>query len=62
VYKITAPNQEYTGEVGGVLFEKGKAETENLLVVDYCRNAGYKVEEIKTPPEEKKKPAKKGSV
>lgn len=39
--KITAPNAEYNGEVGGVRFVDGVAETDNEAVIAYCRAAGY---------------------
>lgn len=43
--KITAPNKSFTGEIAGVPFLKGEATTDNQLVIDYCRNKGYEVEE-----------------
>ncbi|MDQ1053177.1 hypothetical protein QE394_001105 [Arthrobacter sp. SORGH_AS 212] len=42
--KITAPNEEFNCEIGGVQFEDGKAETDNQAVISYCRNAGYTVD------------------
>ena len=41
--KIEAPDPSFNGEIGGVKFEKGVAETDNLSVIGYCQSAGYKV-------------------
>lgn len=45
--KIIAPNKKYTGEIAGVPFVNGVAITDNQLTIDYCKNKGYEVEEIK---------------
>jgi len=42
--KIIAPSAGFNGEVGGVQFEDGVAETDNQAVISYCRGAGYKVD------------------
>jgi len=41
--KITAPSKGFNGEVGGVQFTDGVAETDNQAVLSYCRAAGYTV-------------------
>lgn len=42
--KITAPSGGYNGEIGGVQFTDGVAETDNQAVISYCRGAGYTVD------------------
>jgi hypothetical protein len=42
--KITAPSKGFNGEVGGVQFKDGAAETDNQAVISYCRGAGYSVD------------------
>lgn len=42
--KITAPVEGFNGEIGGVQFKDGTAETDNQAVISYCRNAGYAVD------------------
>ena len=42
--RIQAPNREYNGQIGGVVFKDGVAETDNHAVIAYCRNAGYEVD------------------
>jgi hypothetical protein len=42
--KITAPSKGFNGEVGGVQFTDGEAETDNQAVISYCRGAGYTVD------------------
>lgn len=42
--KITAPSKGFNGEVGGVQFTDGVAETDNQAVISYCRGAGYTVD------------------
>lgn len=49
--KITAPNKVYAGEIAGVTFVKGEAITDKQIVIDYCKNAGYTVEEVKEETE-----------
>lgn len=41
--KIKAPSETFNGEVGGVQFVDGEAETDNQAVLSYCRAAGYTV-------------------
>lgn len=41
--KIEAPDPSFSGEIGGVKFENGTAETDNQAVIGYCQSAGYKV-------------------
>jgi hypothetical protein len=42
--RIAAPNREYNGTIGNVVFEDGVAETDNQAVIAYCRGAGYEVD------------------
>lgn len=42
--RITAPVQGYNGTIGDVVFKDGVAETDNLAVINYCRNAGYAID------------------
>ena len=42
--KITAPVEGFNGEVAGVQFTNGTAETDNAAVISYCYGAGYEVE------------------
>lgn len=42
--RITAPNANYNGTIGGVQFANGQAETDNWGVLSYCRRHGYTVE------------------
>ena len=53
--KITAPVEGFNGEVGGVQFSNGTADTDNAAVISYCRGAGYTVE----APKPKRAPAPK---
>lgn len=41
---IKAPNEAYSGQIGDVVFKDGRAETDNLAVITYCRGAGYEVD------------------
>lgn len=41
--KIKAPSEAFNGEIGGVQFENGEAETDKEAVLSYCRGAGYTV-------------------
>lgn len=41
--KIEAPDSSFNGEIGGVQFTDGKAETDDQAVIGYCQSAGYKV-------------------
>lgn len=49
--KITAPSEGYNGEIGGVQFTDGVAETDNQAVISYCRGAGYTVDGTTTKKE-----------
>jgi hypothetical protein len=49
--KITAPVEDFNGEIAGVHFTKGTAETDNAAVISYCAGAGYKVEQSETGQE-----------
>ena len=42
--RIKAPNSEYNGVVGDVVFKDGVAETDNQAVIQYCQGAGYEVD------------------
>lgn len=42
--RIKAPVEGYNGRIGDVEFRDGVAETDNLSVISYCRNAGYEVD------------------
>lgn len=55
VFKVTAPEAGYSGPVGKVQFRDGSAEIDderNPAELNYCRNAGYLVEEVGAAPEE----------
>ncbi|MCY1141377.1 hypothetical protein OWR29_25545 [Actinoplanes sp. Pm04-4] len=41
---IKAPNGDYNGSIGDVVFTDGVAETDNKAVIAYCRGAGYEVD------------------
>ncbi|HAK43705.1 MAG TPA: transcription termination factor Rho [Clostridium sp.] len=45
VYKITTPEEGYTGTIAGVSFANGEAETKSNWLVDWFIEKGYKVEE-----------------
>jgi hypothetical protein len=50
-YKITAPERSYTGSISGVQFRDGVAQIDDIhptsaAVLNYCRGAGYTVEEV----------------
>lgn len=47
MYKITAPNNQYTGLSAGVNFSNGVGLTGKKELVPWFKNHGYKVEEIK---------------
>jgi hypothetical protein len=47
MFKIKAPNEAYTGEIAGVAFLNGLAETDNERMIDWFREKGYSVEEVK---------------
>lgn len=44
LYRITAPNEKYTGDVAGVHFVAGQAVTDDPAALAYCRSAGYTIE------------------
>lgn len=55
--KIIAPSKGFSGEVGGVQFTDGVAETDNQAVISYCRGAGYSVDgTAKDAPKEPESP------
>ncbi|MCZ7376542.1 hypothetical protein [Micromonospora sp. WMMC250] len=41
--RIEAPNKEYDGRIGDVVFKDGVAETNDRAVIQYCQGAGYEV-------------------
>ncbi len=44
VYKITTPEEGYTGIIAGVSFSNGEGETENSWLADWFVENEYKVE------------------
>ncbi len=48
--KITAPVKDFNGDIAGVQFSNGSAETDNEAVISYCAGAGYTVEGETAPP------------
>ena len=58
--KIIAPNQEFTGKRGQVVFADGVAETDDPAMLAYFRRHGYTVEEEKAA--KKAAPAKKAAA
>jgi hypothetical protein len=42
--KITAPVKDFNGDIAGVQFTNGTAETDNEAVIGYCAGAGYTIE------------------
>lgn len=55
--RIEAPNTEYSGRIGDVVFKDGVAETDDRAVIQYCQGAGYKVSgETLNPREEHEVP------
>jgi hypothetical protein len=42
--KITAPEKDFNGDIAGVQFTHGSADTDNEAVISYCAGAGYTVE------------------
>lgn len=62
--KILAPNKEYTGVSASVSFVKGVGETDNKHLIQWFKEHGYEVEEVKESkndeqPKGSKKSAKK---
>ncbi|SCL16359.1 hypothetical protein GA0074692_6870 [Micromonospora pallida] len=49
---IKAPNREYNGRIGDVVFRDGVAETDDQAVIQYCRGAGYEVDGTTDSPVE----------
>jgi hypothetical protein len=47
---IKAPNRDYNGQIGDVVFKDGVAETDNKAVLAYCRGAGYEVDGVTENP------------
>jgi hypothetical protein len=45
-YKITTPEEGYTGIIAGVSFANGEGETENNWLADWFTEKGYGVAEI----------------
>ena len=55
--RIEAPNKEFNGRIGNVVFEDGVAETDDPAVIQYCQGAGYKVSgKTLNPPAETEVP------
>lgn len=55
-FKVTSPIKNYSGVgAGGVHFAYGKAEIQEGWVLDWYKNKGYEVEEIKEEKKEEKK-------
>ncbi|MFE5852012.1 hypothetical protein ACFQ61_02130 [Streptomyces sp. NPDC056500] len=60
MFKISTPVPEFNGQVAGVWFTAGEAETDNESAVAYFRRHGYDVAEVATAPRKPKpKPAPK---
>ncbi len=60
--KIYAPNEDYSGSSAGVTFVNGVGETDNLYLIEWFKNHGYKVDEVdeeSIDSEEKTKKTKK---
>lgn len=57
--KIYAPNESYTGSSAGVTFVNGVGETDNLHLIDWFKERGYRVDEEDIDSEEKSKKSKK---
>lgn len=43
--KIIAPVEGYNGRIGEVEFVDGQAETDDINIINYCRSAGYIVDD-----------------
>lgn len=48
--KITSPVKDFTGDVVGVVFDKGIAQTDDKTALAYFRRHGYTVETPKAAP------------
>lgn len=46
--RITAPVEGFSGKVVGVVFDKGKAETDDMSALAYFRRRGYTVDNTLT--------------
>ena len=57
--KIYAPNEDYTGSSAGVTFVNGVGETDNLYLIEWFKDHGYKVDEESIDSEEKTMKTKK---
>lgn len=60
--KIYAPNEDYSGSSAGVTFVNGVGETDNLYLIEWFKDHGYKVDEVDEESvdfEEKTKKTKK---
>lgn len=57
--KIYAPNENYSGSSAGVTFVNGVGETDNLYLIEWFKDHGYKVDEGSIDSEEKTKKTKK---
>lgn len=56
-WKITAPVTDYTGEVAGCAFGRGRYEgPASMGALNYFRGAGYSVEEVDEIPAEPEQP------
>ncbi|WP_033066344.1 hypothetical protein [Clostridium botulinum] len=58
-YKILSPNKEYTGISAGVSFANGEGYTADMWIVEWFKNMGYEIEEVKTSKKTGAKDAKK---
>nr|DAJ28801.1 MAG TPA: hypothetical protein [Caudoviricetes sp.] len=57
--KIYAPNEDYSGSSAGVTFVNGVGETDNLYLIEWFKDHGYKVDEESIDSEEKTMKTKK---
>ena len=57
--KIYAPNENYSGSSAGVTFVNGVGETDNLYLIEWFKDHGYKVDEESIDSEEKTMKTKK---
>ena len=57
--KIYAPNENYSGSSAGVTFVNGVGETNNLYLIEWFKDHGYKVDEESIDSEEKTMKTKK---
>jgi len=52
MYKVYAPNKGYAGIFAGVAFVNGEAETEDKRMIQWFKEKGYEVEEVKENEED----------